>query len=115
MCRWVNVKFCFVHGWTLVIMQICIFPSSSHQSASVNCASLFLSNAQVFDLTEVKPSEFVEYGLACLEKYASIGDNCARVIRDKLRVVVYFLFSTINYWLLFAHKCSSGVFMLWLL
>ncbi|KAL5699835.1 diacylglycerol kinase (ATP) [Ranunculus cassubicifolius] len=47
-----------------------------------------ISDEQVFDLSLVKPPEFVHYGLACLENLASLGDYCAREIREKLRVVV---------------------------
>lgn len=43
---------------------------------------------QVFDLQDVKPHEFVLYGLGCLEKLASLGDQCAKEIREKVRVVV---------------------------
>ncbi|KAL2488760.1 Diacylglycerol kinase (ATP) [Forsythia ovata] len=42
----------------------------------------------VFDLSAVKPHEFVQYGLACLKKFASPGDSCAKETREKLRVVV---------------------------
>ncbi|XP_019051435.1 PREDICTED: diacylglycerol kinase 4-like [Nelumbo nucifera] len=47
-----------------------------------------MGQEQVFDLSVVKPTEFVQYGLACLEKLADLGDHCARDIRSKLRVVV---------------------------
>lgn len=43
---------------------------------------------QVFDLTEVKPHEFVRYGLACLEKVAAGGDECAKECRARLRIMV---------------------------
>lgn len=43
---------------------------------------------QVFDLTDVKPHEFVRYGLRCLELLAEIGDACAKEIRQKIRVMV---------------------------
>ncbi|PUZ50791.1 hypothetical protein GQ55_6G088200 [Panicum hallii var. hallii] len=43
---------------------------------------------QVFDLTIVKPSDFVEYALACLEQLAESGDHSARFVRDNLRVMV---------------------------
>lgn len=43
---------------------------------------------QVFDLQSVKPHEFVEYGLGCLEKFASLGDNRAKETRERLRIVV---------------------------
>lgn len=43
---------------------------------------------QVFDLTDVKPHEFVKYGLKCLELLAAIGDACAKETRDKMRVMV---------------------------
>ncbi|GAA0164747.1 kinase [Lithospermum erythrorhizon] len=47
-----------------------------------------MAQEQVFDLQDVKPHEFVQYGLACLEKFAALGDNCAKETREKLRVVV---------------------------
>jgi len=43
---------------------------------------------QVFDLSDVKPHEFVLYGLACLEMLAGLGDSCAKETREKLRVMV---------------------------
>jgi len=36
----------------------------------------------------VKPSDFVEYALACLEQLADSGDHSARFVRDNLRVMV---------------------------
>ncbi|CAL5439096.1 unnamed protein product [Camellia sinensis] len=42
----------------------------------------------VFDLRFVKPHEFLQYGLGCLEMLADIGDSCAKETREKLRVVV---------------------------
>lgn len=36
----------------------------------------------------MKPHEFVNYGLGCLEKLAELGDSCAKETREKLRVVV---------------------------
>ena len=48
----------------------------------------FLLLFQVFDLSDVKPNEFVQYGLACLEQLAGLGDVCAKEVREKLRVVV---------------------------
>lgn len=47
-------------------------------------------NLQVFDLTEVKPNDFIRYGLGCLEVLASQGDECAKEIREKMRIVVLF-------------------------
>ncbi|OVA03666.1 Diacylglycerol kinase [Macleaya cordata] len=43
---------------------------------------------QVFDLSVVRPPEFVQYGLACLENLASRGDHCAKETREKLRIMV---------------------------
>ncbi|XP_066330191.1 diacylglycerol kinase 4-like isoform X2 [Miscanthus floridulus] len=43
---------------------------------------------QVFDLTVVKPSDFVEYALACLEQLADSGDHSARFVRHNLRIMV---------------------------
>ncbi|VAI61931.1 unnamed protein product [Triticum turgidum subsp. durum] len=43
---------------------------------------------QVFDLSSVKPSDFVRYGLGCLERLADQGDNCAKDIRANLRIMV---------------------------
>ncbi|CAL5434601.1 unnamed protein product [Camellia sinensis] len=42
----------------------------------------------VFYLRFVKPHEFLQYGLGCLEMLADIGDSCAKETREKLRVVV---------------------------
>ncbi|XP_021908800.1 diacylglycerol kinase 4 isoform X2 [Carica papaya] len=42
----------------------------------------------VFDLTEVKPHEFVQYGLGCLETLALRGDECAKESRERMRIVV---------------------------
>ncbi|XP_020578379.1 diacylglycerol kinase 3-like [Phalaenopsis equestris] len=43
---------------------------------------------QVFDLSEVKPSDFVHYLLLCLERLAESGDVVAKVTRERLRVMV---------------------------
>nr|GEV76660.1 diacylglycerol kinase 4-like [Tanacetum cinerariifolium] len=47
-----------------------------------------MGQEQVFDLLKVKPHEFIQYGLGCLEKFASLGDDCAKQTREKLRIVV---------------------------
>lgn len=47
-----------------------------------------MSEEQVFDLAVVKPNEFVQFGLGCLETLAGVGDLCAKEIREKLRVMV---------------------------
>ncbi|XP_077238259.1 diacylglycerol kinase 7-like [Tasmannia lanceolata] len=47
-----------------------------------------MGQEQVFDLSTVKPTEFVQYGLACLEQLANLGDPCARETREKMRVMV---------------------------
>ncbi|KAJ9162850.1 hypothetical protein P3X46_022592 [Hevea brasiliensis] len=47
-----------------------------------------MGEEQVFDLSDVKPHEFVEYGLVCLEKLAALGDLCARDTREKMRIMV---------------------------
>ncbi|KAI3444118.1 hypothetical protein Pfo_000783 [Paulownia fortunei] len=47
-----------------------------------------MGEEQVFDLSAVKPHEFVQYGLSCLENFASLGDTCAEETRKKLKIVV---------------------------
>ncbi|KOM28406.1 hypothetical protein LR48_Vigan541s002900 [Vigna angularis] len=47
-----------------------------------------MSEEQVFDLSDVKPHEFVRYGLSCLEMLASLGDSCAKETRERIRVMV---------------------------
>ncbi|XP_034699264.1 diacylglycerol kinase 3-like isoform X1 [Vitis riparia] len=47
-----------------------------------------MSREQVFDLSAVKPHEFIQYGLGCLEKLAEQGDQCAKEVREKMRIVV---------------------------
>ncbi|XP_023546115.1 diacylglycerol kinase 7-like isoform X2 [Cucurbita pepo subsp. pepo] len=49
---------------------------------------MLISEEQVFDLTDVKPHEFVRYGLRCLELLAGLGDACAKETREKMRVMV---------------------------
>lgn len=46
-----------------------------------------ISEQQVFDLSEVKPSDFLHHGLGCLEKLASFGDHCAQETRDRIRIM----------------------------
>lgn len=61
-------------------------------SDEISCLSLLCSIVlfvvQVYDLSSVKPNDFVEYGLGCLENFARLGDYCAKETREKLRVVV---------------------------
>ncbi|KAH7545241.1 hypothetical protein FEM48_Zijuj01G0072700 [Ziziphus jujuba var. spinosa] len=45
-------------------------------------------NGWVFDLSDVKPHEFVRYGLGCLEILAGHGNSCAKECREKMRVMV---------------------------
>ncbi|KAA0059727.1 diacylglycerol kinase 7 [Cucumis melo var. makuwa] len=47
-----------------------------------------ISEEQVFDLLDVKPHEFVQYGLRCLEILADHGDVCAKLTRQKIRIMV---------------------------
>ncbi|KAK4257629.1 hypothetical protein QN277_007192 [Acacia crassicarpa] len=47
-----------------------------------------MSEEQVFDLTDVKPDEFLEHGLGCLEVLASLGDSCAKEVRERMRIMV---------------------------
>ncbi|KAF3452844.1 hypothetical protein FNV43_RR03277 [Rhamnella rubrinervis] len=47
-----------------------------------------MSEEQVFDLSDVKPHEFVRYGLGCLEMLAGIGNSCAKECREKMRIMV---------------------------
>ncbi|XP_041021570.1 diacylglycerol kinase 7-like [Juglans microcarpa x Juglans regia] len=47
-----------------------------------------IAEEQVFDLADVKPFEFVQYGLKCLEMLADLGDSCAKETREKMRVMV---------------------------
>lgn len=49
---------------------------------------MFDCTLQVFDLSDVKPHEFVKYGLGCLEMLAGLGDSCAKETRQRVRVMV---------------------------
>ncbi|CAJ1975532.1 unnamed protein product [Sphenostylis stenocarpa] len=49
---------------------------------------LLMSEEQVFDILDVKPPEFIEYGLGCLERLAGFGDFVADETRAKLRIMV---------------------------
>ena len=47
-----------------------------------------MSVEQVFDILDVKPHEFLKYGLGCLESLANFGDTCAKETRERLRIMV---------------------------
>ncbi|URE44137.1 Diacylglycerol kinase [Musa troglodytarum] len=47
-----------------------------------------ISEEQVFDLSVTQPPQFVRYGLTCLENLANLGDDCAKAVRENLRVMV---------------------------
>ncbi|KAF7806604.1 diacylglycerol kinase 7 [Senna tora] len=47
-----------------------------------------MSEEQVFDLQDVKPHEFIEYGLGCLEMLISLGDPHAKEARERMRIMV---------------------------
>lgn len=47
-----------------------------------------MGEEQVFDLADVKPHEFVLYGLGCLEVLARLGDSGAKECRERMRVMV---------------------------
>ncbi|XP_027367269.1 diacylglycerol kinase 4-like [Abrus precatorius] len=47
-----------------------------------------ISEEQVFDLSDVKPVEFIRYGLGCLEMLSCFGDSCAKETRERIRIVV---------------------------
>ncbi|MBA0681086.1 hypothetical protein Goari_012744 [Gossypium aridum] len=66
-----------------------INPRSGGRNGSVLQDRLqhMISQEQVFDLHNVKPDEFVRYGLGCLEKWAE-KDNNAKETRKNIRVVV---------------------------
>ncbi|KAH0867145.1 hypothetical protein HID58_074167, partial [Brassica napus] len=74
----------------LAPMVVFINPKSGGRHGPVLKERLqqLMSDEQVFDLTEVKPHEFVRYGLACLEKVAAEGDECAKECRARLRIMV---------------------------
>lgn len=42
---------------------------------------------QVFDLSVVMPTDFVNLSLGCLDELAKLGDNCAKGVRENLRIV----------------------------
>ncbi|CAL9199935.1 unnamed protein product [Musa hybrid cultivar] len=47
-----------------------------------------ISEEQVFDLSVTQPPQFVRYGLTCLENLANLGDDCAKAVRENLRIMV---------------------------
>ncbi|XP_057967513.1 diacylglycerol kinase 4 [Malania oleifera] len=71
-------------------MVVFINPRSGGRHGPVLMERLqeLISQEQVFDLQTVKPHEFVQYGLGCLESLASLGDSCAKETREKLRIMV---------------------------
>lgn len=68
-------------------MQPCLFPFSKYMMlVCLHLSSPYIF--QVFDLKDVKPNDFVEYALGCLENLAALGDECAKEIRAKIKVMV---------------------------
>ncbi|RDY03428.1 Diacylglycerol kinase 7, partial [Mucuna pruriens] len=47
-----------------------------------------MSEEQVLDVLDVKPHEFIRYGLGCLEMLADLGDYCAKETRERMRIMV---------------------------
>jgi len=55
-------------------------------------------------MLDVKPHEFIRYGLGCLEMLAGLGDSCADDTRGRLRIMVCSMFiTTTTYAHFFAH------------
>ncbi|KAL9685834.1 hypothetical protein QQ045_023288 [Rhodiola kirilowii] len=71
-------------------LVVFINPRSGGRSGPVLMERLqvLMGQEQVFDLTNVKPHEFVEYGLGCLENMGAVGDIRAKQTREKIRVMV---------------------------
>ncbi|CAJ1944957.1 unnamed protein product, partial [Sphenostylis stenocarpa] len=71
-------------------MVVFINPRSGgrHVPALKERLQQLMSEEQVFDLSDVKPHEFVRYGLGCLEMLAGLGDSCAKETRERIRVMV---------------------------
>ncbi|KAL2338592.1 hypothetical protein Fmac_013038 [Flemingia macrophylla] len=71
-------------------MVVFINPRSGgrHGPALKERLQQLMSEEQVFDLSDVKPPEFVRYGLSCLEMLAGLGDSCAKETRERIRVLV---------------------------
>ncbi|KHN43079.1 Diacylglycerol kinase 3 [Glycine soja] len=47
-----------------------------------------MSEEQVLDMLDVKPHEFLQYGLGCLEMLTGLGDSCAKETRKRIRIMV---------------------------
>ncbi|CAK9875307.1 unnamed protein product [Sphagnum jensenii] len=47
-----------------------------------------ISPNQVYDLASTKPTDVIRYGIGCLDKLATSGDECAGLIRSNLRIIV---------------------------
>ncbi|ONK78893.1 uncharacterized protein A4U43_C01F730 [Asparagus officinalis] len=73
-----------------VPMVVFINPRSGGRQGTALKAKLleFMGEEQVLDLTVTKPPDFFQYGLACLENLASLGDDCAKSVRESLRIMV---------------------------
>ncbi|KAK7327712.1 hypothetical protein VNO77_21800 [Canavalia gladiata] len=71
-------------------MVVFINPRSGGRHGPVLMERLqhLISEEQVFDLSEVKPHEFIQYGLGCLEALADLGDSCASETRESIRIMV---------------------------
>ncbi|KAK7354379.1 hypothetical protein VNO80_19840 [Phaseolus coccineus] len=74
----------------LVPMVVFINPRSGGRCGPFLKArlQLIISEEQVLDMLDVKPHEFIRYGLGCLEMLANRGDCCALETRDRMRIMV---------------------------
>ncbi|BAT79844.1 hypothetical protein LR48_Vigan04g021700 [Vigna angularis] len=74
----------------LVPMVVFINPRSGGRCGPLLKERLqyLISEEQVLDILDVKPHEFIRYGLACLEMLAALGDSCAEETRERLRILV---------------------------
>ncbi|KAK7281584.1 hypothetical protein RIF29_09703 [Crotalaria pallida] len=71
-------------------MVVFINPRSGGRHGPVLMERLqyLMSEEQVLDLLDVKPDEFIRYGLGCLDVLAGLGDTCAKETRERIRIVV---------------------------
>lgn len=58
-------------------------------------------------MLDVKPHEFLQYGLGCLEMLTGLGDSCAKETRKRIRIMVCSISQVCFNMLLFSHdKCT---------
>lgn len=89
---------CMISGLDCCFFVIVVEVSFFFMAFTNSCCDWSEVVLQVFDLLDVKPHEFLQYGLGCLEMLAGLGDSCAKETRERIRIMVCSTFWSWGHW-----------------